>query len=291
LPRLDAEVLLGHATGLDRAALIAHPEARVEPDAATRFQAGIERRERGEPVAYIRGLKEFAGQRFHVDRRALIPRPETERLVELGLQAVEAAVRRLPSSARVRVADVGTGSGAIAIAMAARLRVRNLLGRVDILATDRSEPAISLAAENLFEHRLAGDVRLVEADLLPGGVLSFDVLIANLPYIPSEEVPCLPVAASFEPREALDGGEDGLEILRRLLDRLPNVLAPHGVALLEIGAAQSSQVMAAVEALGADWTCRIERDLSGLPRVAVVGHLELERSSIASVPGGAGTAK
>jgi release factor glutamine methyltransferase len=291
LPRLDAEVLLGHAIELDRAALIAHPEKRVERDAATQFRADIERREHGEPVAYIRGVKEFMGLRFRVDQRALIPRPETERLVELGLQAVEAAVGRVAPPVRVRVADVGTGSGAIAVALAARLRLSNLLGRVDILATDRSSSAISLAAENLFDHRLTGDVRLVEADLLPDGGPRFDVLIANLPYIPSGEIAGLPVAASFEPREALDGGQDGLEVLRHLLDRLPSVLASHGVALLEIGAAQSLQVMATVEALGGDWTCRVERDLSGLPRVAVVRRLELERSSIASVPDGAGAGR
>jgi release factor glutamine methyltransferase len=270
--RLDAELLLGHAIGVDRSVVIAHPEAPVGADAARRFEADLERRAAGEPVAYIRGLKEFYGLAFSVDDRALIPRPETERLVELGEHEV---LRRLTAAPRpadaspLRIADVGTGSGVVAVALAVALRRRQMLQEVEIIATDEAADAADLARENAVAHGVADRVRVVAADLLPPVIdPPFELVLANLPYVRTDAIAQLPVAASFEPRAALDGGPNGLTVIGRLFERLPDALPPGGVALIEIGGDQRE----AIERLAADslpgWACSIELDLGGLPRVA-----------------------
>lgn len=270
-PRLDAELLLARAIGVDRTTVIAHPEAPVGPAAAEAYAADLDRRALGEPVAYIRGFKEFHGLAFSADARALIPRPETERLVEI----VEAAVvARLVAGPRplgtpaLRVADVGTGSGTVAIALAAALRRRRMLDEVWIVATDLDPAALQLARENAVGHGVADRIEFLVTDLLPADGLLLDVVAANLPYVASGEVDRLPVAASFEPRGALDGGPDGLDVIRRLLERLPRVLRPDGVGVLEIGSDQSEQVVAAVGATMPGWRCEVIADLAGHPRVA-----------------------
>jgi release factor glutamine methyltransferase len=271
--RLDAELLLGWAIGAERTSVIAHPEWPAGADAARTYEAALVRREAGEPVAYIRGLKEFHGLAFSVDGRALIPRPETELLVS---EAEREVARRLTSAPRppgtppLRVVDVGTGSGAIAIALASLLRKRRMLPEVTVLAVDRSADALGLALENAVAHAVADIVSFAEADLLPSAEAPFDLVLANLPYIPSGDIDGLPVAASFEPRLALDGGSDGLTVMRRLLAALPVALAEEGVALLEIGFDQGPAVEAAVASLPGAWSCRIQPDLSGKPRLAHV---------------------
>lgn len=276
--RLDAEVLLAWVVGGDRTGLLAHPERDVRPEAAARFATAVERRAAGEPVAYIRGIKEFFGLAFSVDRRALIPRPETELLVETG---VEAVMERLTAPGGrgtrgpVRVADVGTGSGAVAISLAVTLRRRRVdFGQdVTILGTDASTDALDLARENAVGHAVGDAVRFVTADLLPAaaddgaGGGRFDVVLANLPYVLSGAIAGLPIAASFEPRAALDGGPDGLEIVRRLLGLLPDWLEPDGVALLEIGADQGAKAPAAVDEILPGWSRSVELDIAGLPRL------------------------
>lgn len=278
--RLDAEILLSAVVGGDRTGLIAHPERAVWPEAVARFDEAVSRRAAGEPVAYIRGLKEFYGLAFSVDRRALIPRPETEIVVEAGKAAVmERLTRRgrQPDEGPVRVVDVGTGSGAVAIALAVELRRRRVeAGRdVTITATDVSADALDLARENAVAHAVGDAVRFVDADLLPerGSVgAPFDVVLANLPYVLTAAIPTLPVAASFEPRLSLDGGEDGLAVIRRLLERLPDALSTDGVALLEIGGDQGETAPAAVTAVLPGWEAAVEPDLTGLPRLLRVSR-------------------
>lgn len=281
--RLDAELLLGHAVGVGRTVILAHPEAPVGADAAAVYRSGLERRAAGEPVAYIRGIKEFYGLVFQVDPRALIPRPETERLVELAEQEVlrrlGAAVRG-PGAAPLRIADVGTGSGAIAVALAVSLRRRGALGEVAIVATDVSTDALQLALENAVGHAVADRISFVEADLLPADAVPsgaaggppFEVILANLPYVRADAIAGLPVATSFEPALALDGGPDGLAVIDRLLDRLPGALVDDGVALLEIGADQGDAIVTLAGERLPGWHCVVEPDLAGLPRVARVAR-------------------
>jgi release factor glutamine methyltransferase len=272
-PRLDAELLLGHAVGVDRTAIVAHPEAPVGPDAQAQFERDLARRLAGEPVAYIRGFKEFHGLAFSADARALIPRPETEVLVELALAEVFRRLTAAPRSAGapLRVVDVGTGSGTIAVALAVALRRRGAANDVTILATDVSADALQLAKENAVGHGVADTMTFAVADLLPEDTDdAFDVVLANLPYVRSDVVPTLPVAASFEPALALDGGADGLALIGRLLERLPAALAPDGIAMLEIGSDQADAIVGLVERALPGWRCRVEPDLADHPRVALV---------------------
>jgi release factor glutamine methyltransferase len=270
--RLDAELLLARALDADRTTVIAHPDAPVGDGQAEVFQRDLRRREAGEPVAYIRGFKEFAGIALVVDHSVLIPRPETERLVELvEAEVAERLIRapRGPGDRRLRIADVGTGSGAVSIALAVSLRRRRMLEEVEIVGTDDSPEALEVARLNAVGHGVADRVRCLEGDLVERLLdAPVDVLAANLPYIPSAEVDRLPIAASFEPRAALDGGSDGLDVIRRLLDRLAEVLAPDGVAFLEIGSDQADALIAAADERLPDWGGRIELDLTGRPRVA-----------------------
>jgi release factor glutamine methyltransferase len=272
--RLDGELLLGHVLGIDRTTILAHPEAPVGDGAADRYRELVGRRETGEPVAYIRGFKEFHGLAFSVDRRALIPRPETERLVDL---ADEALVRRFvaaprpPGTPPIRVVDVGTGSGAVVVALAVALRRRGMLDETELLATDVSDDVLGLARENAVAHAVADHVAFEVADLLPVEGPPWDLVLANLPYVRSTAMAGLPRATSFEPPAALDGGPDGLDVIGRLLDQLPRRLAAGGVAMLEIGGDQEADARALVGERLPGWSAAVERDLGGLPRVLVLG--------------------
>lgn len=277
--RLDAEVLLSHLLGVDRSAISAHPEAPLGPGQVEAFLASVERRARGEPVAYIRGLKEFYGAAIVVDRRVLIPRPETEALVDLALERIRGDLTARPRSddaAAYVVWDVGTGSGAVAVALGLELRRRRYGDAVHFHVSDSSSDALAVATINAVSHGLAdlftfalGDL----TDVLPSP-RPVQLLVANLPYIPSAAIPALPVAASFEPLVALDGGPDGLAIIRRLLPELPGAVSPDGMVLLEMGADQAATLQtAAAEALP-HWDCRVHPDLAGQPRI-----LQLQRGA------------
>ena len=244
-PRLDAELLLCAATGRDRAALAADPGAAVAAPEARLFGEMVRRRLRREPVAYVLGRKGFRRLDLRADHRALIPRPETELLVEVALELG-------PRS----VLDVGTGSGAVALAIA------DELSGCRVIATDTSGPALELARENAELTGLAGRVEL-RAGSVPEGE-EFDLVVANLPYVAEPEWPRLaPEIARWEPREALLAGPDGLDAFR---DVIPAVRAP--ALALEIGAGQAEAVRGLMEA--ADFTgIEVRRDLAGLDRVLV----------------------
>ena len=282
-PRLDAELLLGHALRVDRTALIAHSDAPVGADAGAAFEAALIRRIAGEPVAYIRGFKEFHGLALSTDARALIPRPETEVLVDLVVAAI---VERLTAAPRpegtpaLRVIDVGTGAGTIAVAVAAELRRRRMVDEVSLIASDTSPDALQLARENAVGHGVADRIQFQLGDLVPWDATLFEIVAANLPYVPTADIAGLPVAASFEPLMALDGGPDGLAVIRLLLAQLPRVLRPGGAAFLEIGWDQGPAVTAATVELAPGWQATIVPDLAGLDRVAWI-----ERGSVA--PGSA----
>lgn len=276
--RLDAELLLGHVLGVDRSALAAHPEVVLSTGQLERFEAAVVRREAGEPVAYIRGLKEFYGSAIVVDRRVLIPRPETEALVDLAVERIRTDLTSAPRDP-VRdpylVWDIGTGSGAICVAIGSELRRRRYGEAVRYFASDLSGDARDVATINIVSHGLAHLVTFAEGDLTdvaPRPPYPVDLVLANLPYVPSGSIGGLPVAASFEPAAALDGGPDGLLIVRRLMEQLPGVVISRGVALLEIGADQADAATEAAIALLPGWRSSVQPDLSGGPRV-----LQLER--------------
>jgi release factor glutamine methyltransferase len=275
-PRLDTELLLAHAIGVERTAVVAHADAPVGQDAEAAFRAFLDRRRAGEPVAYIRGIKEFHGIALTVDARALIPRPETEHVVDLVLAEVMArltAQDRADAARPVRVVDVGTGSGAIAIALAVGLRKRRVpADEVAIVAVDVAPDALDLARENAVGHAVGDRVSFEAADLLPASseAQPWDVVAANLPYVRSDAMASLPTPTTFEPAQALDGGADGLALIARLLDALPGGLAADGAAFLEIGADQGEAIVALAGERLPGWSCTVETDLAGLPRTAVL---------------------
>jgi release factor glutamine methyltransferase len=276
-PRLDAELLLGYVLGVERTSLLAWPEAPVSDAQQGVFRVLVDRRAAGEPVAYIRGLKEFHGIAFAVDPRVLIPRPETETLVDLALEAIRVRLASAPrpqGTPPLRVWDVGTGSGAVAVALAVSLRRLRSLEHVRIGISDVSRAALAVALENAVAHGIADHVDAMVGDVFhvePSPELPIDLVVANLPYVPSETVPGLPVAASFEPVLALDGGQDGLELVNRLLDGLAGVLAGDGRALLEIGSDQADAATASARGrLPEGWRSVIHADLTGRPRVLEV---------------------
>ena len=280
-PRLDSELLLARILHTDRTGVVAHPETLVGDAAAAAYEGDLARRESGEPVAYIRGFREFHGLAFATDPRALIPRPETEQVVDI----VEAeVVSRLlagprPAGTRpLRIADVGTGAGTIAISLAVALRKRRMLDDVRILATDIVPETIALARENAVGHGVADRIEFILADLLPMDGHLLDVVAANLPYVASEALDELPVPLAFEPRCALDGGSDGLEVIRELLDRLPRVLWAGGVAVLEIGADQGELIATEVESRLPGCTCDVLLDLAGLTRIARIETASADRA-------------
>jgi len=253
---LDADVLLAHVLGVGKEALFAHPERELSAAEETRYRALIERRGHGEPVAYLRGFKEFYGLRFGVDARVLIPRPETEVLVD--------AARSRIAGRPLTVADVGTGSGAIAIAIAAHEH------GVRVIATDRSRDALAVAQANALSNGVADRVEFRHGDLLAPITERVDIVCANLPYLPDASVERWVGERSslaFEPRVAVVAGSDGLSVIRRCVADLPRVLAPDGTAFFECDPPQIAAITRMLE--DSRLRVRIVRDLAGLDRVAV----------------------
>lgn len=247
-PRLDAELLLAAATGLERADLAAHPEAGVEPAAARAFGEMVRRRVRREPVAYILGRKAFRDIEVAVDPRVLIPRPETELLVELAVQLEPRAVL-----------DVGTGSGAVALA------VSDELPGAEVTATDASESALEVARANAARLGLSERVKLLQGSVPVGE--RFDLALANLPYVREDEWERLaPEITRHEPRGALVAGPRGLEAIEHLV-----AAAPAPVLALEVGAGQAPETASLMRRAGYGDT-ESRRDLAGVDRV-VVGRM------------------
>jgi release factor glutamine methyltransferase len=246
MPRLDAELLLAEATGWGRARLAAEPDAGVPADAGRRFGEMVRRRLRREPVAYILGHKGFRHLDLAVDGRVLIPRPETELLVELALEL----------SPR-RALDMGTGSGAIALAIA------DELPGCALIATDTSAAALEVARANARRLDLAGRVEFVEA-MLPSKLPALDLILANLPYVAEREWATLePEVTEWEPREALLAGPDGLDVLRAAI---PVAATATPALALEVGVDQARPVSEMLFEAGFS-TVETRADLAGIARV------------------------
>ncbi len=251
-PRRDAEALLARVLGCSQVALLAYPERLLAPAEANQLASLLERRLASEPMQYITGTQEFFGLSLEVTPDVLIPRPETEHLVE-------AVLERIDREADARIIDVGTGSGAIAVAIA------HALPRSQVTAVDLSAAALAVARRNAQRHRVGNRITLLQSDLLAAvDHEQFDAVVSNPPYVADAEQ-LEPQVSNYEPHSALYAGPTGLEIYQRLIPQARAVLKPQGWLLLEIGHGQQL----AIEALLSGWRgVGFIPDLQGIPRVA-----------------------
>ena len=255
-PRLNAELLLAHVLGKKRIDLYLEFDRPLGDRELEPLRTLMKRRASGEPLQHLIGTVEFHGRSFLCDPRALIPRPETEELVEHIL-----ALRDKPA----RVLDVGVGSGVIALTLAAEWP------EAAIDAVDISPSALALAAENAVRLALMGRVNFLQSDLLSGVSGPYNLIVANLPYIPAAEIPTLSREVRRDPRSALDGGPDGADIIRTLLDQARNHLVPGGGVALEIGAGQAEMLVEHLRRLGYQ-NVRATADYAGINRFLFANH-------------------
>ena len=257
----DAVLLARHVLGWDRAKILTNHDDTPTQDFLDRFAALIERRARREPVAYIRGVQEFWGRDFLVNAAVLIPRPETELIIEEFLA-------RLPIDAPARprrVADIGTGSGCLAVTAAAERPY------VEVVATDISEAALHVAHENAGRYGVSDRIAFRESAYLIGATGVFDFILANPPYVTESEYQGLqPEVREYEPASALVAGEDGFRDIRQIVDLGTAYLAPGGTMLIEIGYEQADAVVDLVMSYPALRLAGISNDLQNIPRVAVI---------------------
>jgi release factor glutamine methyltransferase len=252
--RATASLLLAHALGVDRVYVIAYPEREITPEEAAAYRKAVARRAAGVPFQQITGVQEFYGLEFEVTPDVLIPRSETEAIVEIAEILWRGAGR---------VIDVGTGSGCLAVTLALRLE------RARVFAIDTSERALGVARQNARRH--GARVELVRADLLGAITGSCDLVAANLPYVPDAEIAGLQrEVRDHEPRAALAGGVDGLDLYRRLLPEARRVLAPGGHLICEIGQGQAAILEEIARASGLR-IVELHEDLQGIPRMLVLG--------------------
>jgi release factor glutamine methyltransferase len=275
---LDAEILARHALGgWERGQLIASWREPVPEGLVERYEPLVGRRERREPTAYITGHREFWGIEIEVEPGVLIPRPETEFVVEEALARVTPAGfdpdretrESRPTAPLLRIADVGTGSGCLAVALA------RWLPEARVVATDVSAAALEIAGRNISSHDVRHRVTLVRSDLLSGVTGPFDLVVSNPPYVPTGDLALLqPEILRYEPRLALDAGADGLEVIRRLVPMAASRLAPRGWLIFEFGDGQAAGVREIITADPRLTVVALRDDLAGIPRVAVARRTE-----------------
>lgn len=263
-PRLDAEVLLAHCLTMSREQLLVSSELPIVPAAARRFETLLARRLQREPVAYITGKQEFWSRDFAVTPEVLIPRPDTERLVEVSLLCAA----QFRASTLLRVADLGTGSGAVAVSLACELPT------AQFYATDISPAALTIARGNAETHHVAEHIQFIAGDmfdaLVPQPQIPFDLIVSNPPYVRRGEIVTLaPEVSRWEPGVALDGGVDGLEFYRRIAAVAPEYLAERGALVMEIGADMARAVEAICADTGRYREIELFQDYTGRDRVIV----------------------
>ena len=258
--RLEAEVMIMNVMRVPRHRIYAYQEEEVPEEAEKVLYELVERRLKREPLAYIMGHKEFYGVDLLVRQGVLIPRAETEGLVE---QTLFASMMRMEEGSFV-IAEPGTGCGAIAVSLAIHLPAAH------IVAMDLYEAPLRVAEVNVQRHNVADRVTLLQGDLLEPFPEQVDLVVANLPYIRSESIDTLQPEIQWEPREALDGGADGLELIRRLLQQAQTKLKPGGAILLEVDPQQVGPIEAEAGTLFPSASCSVERDLAGLDRVLMI---------------------
>lgn len=277
-PTLDAELLLAHTLHKDRAWLLTYPQTPLTGEQQLKFRAWLERRAKREPVAYLLGRKEFFGLEFAVTPQVLIPRPETELLVETALEIARQRFEQASSGsnqteARLHypghfpfvIADAGTGSGCIAVVLA------KYLSFASVFAIDSSGDALQLARQNAFRHEVADAITFLAGNLLDPLPLPVDLVVSNPPYVGQAELNGLaPEVSQYEPRLALDGGPDGLEVIRKLLPQAREKLKAGGSLLVEIGATQGQAVAQLARRHFSSTDIQIKQDLAGRDRLLVV---------------------
>ena len=255
-PRLDAEVILSYLLGLDRAALLARPDLALTTEANESYLGLVDRREHGEPVAYLTGRKEFYGLDMLITKDVLVPRPETESIVEICLAA-------LPENEAARFADIGTGSGAILVAVAVHRPNLRAYG------TDISPEAIAVARQNCEQHDITDRVQLLVGHLLDPLPDPVNVIAANLPYVPPGEAE--PDVATWEPQVAVfGGGSDGTATIRDFLAQAPRYLLPGGTVVLETAHSQGKTVSDLARAAFPNASVEVRKDLAGYDRIVVI---------------------
>lgn len=254
---IEVQVLAAHVLRRSRAWIAAHPETLLSDEQASHLNSLLARLLEGVPLPYLTGKQEFFGLDFEITPAVLIPRPETETLVEAALQWL----KRFPE--RNRVADVGTGSGCIAVSIA------HYMPDVQVLATDFSREALKVAQRNINKHGVSDHVQLIQCDLLSACAGMFDLVCANLPYIPTSALGETP-PARFEPIMALDGGESGWKKIEALLQDAPRWLAPGGCILLEIQWDQGHTVSEIARGIFPAAEIQILQDLAHLDRVVLI---------------------
>ncbi len=253
---IEAEVLLAHVLGVHRSALFTHPGRKLDARERAGLIELVARRLSREPVAYLVGRREFYGLDLRVDRRVLIPRPETELVVERAILEAQ----RL--GGEIAIADIGTGSGAISVALAKQLPA------VKLYAVDISPDALNVAALNCLDHGIADRVSLLHGDLLAPLPKPVQLIVANLPYVTAEEMRALaPEVADYEPRLALAAGEDGLDLYNRLIDRVARYLWPGGTLICELAPHQVTAIEKRALAALPNAQLGIDQDLAGCDRV------------------------
>jgi release factor glutamine methyltransferase len=273
---LAAELLLMHALGHDRAWLYTHPEAVLETTDAEKYFALIARRAAGEPTQYLTGKQEFWGLEFEVTPAVLIPRPETEHVMEAGLARLGPRGLKiymdtgLPRE-KLRVADVGTGSGCLAVSLAYELP------HADVFATDISAPALEVARRNATRHAVADRIRFFQTDLIESFAYesrSFDLIVSNPPYVAGNAAGQLQrEVRDHEPSAALFGGPTGVEIYARLIEQAGSLLRPGGILVLELGYDSAEHVRAILTEQNGWTNVAFTNDLAGIRRVAAADHL------------------
>ena len=257
---LEADLALMKALDLTRARLYASSERAITPEEREAVSRDVARRLAGEPWPYISGRWEFYGMELAVGPGVFIPRPETELLVDLALQAASA----FPPDYPLRVADVCAGSGAIAVALATHLP------QATVYVTDISERALETACQNYQRYGLRGRVALAQGNLLEPVPEPVDIVVSNPPYIPSPDIPRLAKEVQAEPLEALDGGGDGLDVIRALMPQAPAKLHRPGAFILELSPPQGGEVLALAQSVFPQAECSIHKDLSGRDRALLV---------------------
>lgn len=263
--RLDTQLLLEQVLGIDRATLYAYPEREVTEEQARRFFPLIERRKKGEPIAYILGHEEFYGREFFVNHNVLIPRPETELLIESALRGIRT---RLAEGQVPLVADIGTGSGAIPITLVLEEPCLTTL-----YATDISANALVVAHQNCRRYSVEGRVQLLHGDLLAALPEPVDILIANLPYVGTDELHEMTTdVVDYEPHLALFSGPDGLDLLRRFFNEAQELarVKPRGMMLLEIGYRQREPLARLLQQVWPSATVTFQKDYAGWDRMLQV---------------------